>query len=111
VTFHGIALNLTTRLADFELINPCGMPGLRSTSVAAELDRARQSPGSPEVDLGVARAAAVFAQALARHLRVRLVGDVPPEADATAERDELAMLAAGRDGLAGSSPAVAAGAR
>jgi lipoyl(octanoyl) transferase len=37
VTYHGIALNITTRLADFELIEPCGMAGLDVTSVAREL--------------------------------------------------------------------------
>src|SRR5450759_4865570 len=41
VTFHGIALNVTTDLADFDLIDPCGMPGLRSTSLARERQRAR----------------------------------------------------------------------
>jgi lipoyl(octanoyl) transferase len=37
VSYHGIAINITTRLADFDLIDPCGMPGLDSTSVAREL--------------------------------------------------------------------------
>jgi lipoyl(octanoyl) transferase len=36
VTYHGIALNVTTRLADFELIDPCGMPGAEVTSIARE---------------------------------------------------------------------------
>lgn len=36
VTYHGIALNINTRLADFELIDPCGMPGLDVTSIARE---------------------------------------------------------------------------
>ena len=39
VSFHGIALNVTTNLADFDLIDPCGMPGLRSTSLARERAR------------------------------------------------------------------------
>ena len=37
VTYHGIALNITTRLEDFALIDPCGMTGLDVTSVAREL--------------------------------------------------------------------------
>src|SRR5664280_3071698 len=40
VTFHGIALNLTTDLAGFDLIDPCGMPGIHSTSLARERQRA-----------------------------------------------------------------------
>lgn len=37
ISYHGIALNITTRLEDFELIDPCGMAGLDVTSVAREL--------------------------------------------------------------------------
>ena len=40
VSYHGIALNVAPDLADFDLIDPCGMPGLVSTSIAAELRRA-----------------------------------------------------------------------
>lgn len=36
ITFHGIALNINVRLADFGLIHPCGMAGLDVTSVARE---------------------------------------------------------------------------
>ena len=36
VTYHGIALNITTDLADFALIDPCGLPGAQVTSIAAE---------------------------------------------------------------------------
>ncbi|MFL5843151.1 MAG: lipoyl(octanoyl) transferase LipB [Solirubrobacteraceae bacterium] len=39
VSYHGIALNVEPRLEDFELIDPCGMPGLVSTSIARELGR------------------------------------------------------------------------
>ena len=50
VSYHGIAFNVTTRLEDFELIDPCGMTDIRVTSVARELGwsgpRARQSTRS-----------------------------------------------------------------
>ncbi len=39
VSYHGIALNGDPDLADFDLIDPCGMPGLASTSIARELGR------------------------------------------------------------------------
>ena len=41
-SYHGIALNVDVDLADFGLIDPCGMPGLDSTSIAREAGR----PGS-----------------------------------------------------------------
>jgi lipoyl(octanoyl) transferase len=36
VSYHGIALNVTTNLADFDLIDPCGMPEALVTSIARE---------------------------------------------------------------------------
>ena len=78
VSFHGIALNVTTNLADFDLIDPCGMPGLRSTSLARERARAGipgADPDAPPSPESVAQAAAAFAPALARRLRLELVGD------------------------------------
>ncbi len=36
VSYHGIALNVTTDLADYELIDPCGLPDVDVTSVARE---------------------------------------------------------------------------
>jgi lipoyl(octanoyl) transferase len=36
VSYHGIALNITTRLADFDLIDPCGMDDIEVTSIARE---------------------------------------------------------------------------
>jgi lipoyl(octanoyl) transferase len=75
VSYHGIALNVDPNLADFELIDPCGMPGVASTSIAAELAR----PGSAGTRTGTAptvhAAATVFAASLARHLGAALVDD------------------------------------
>lgn len=34
VTYHGFALNVSTRLADFDQIVPCGISGVRMTSLA-----------------------------------------------------------------------------
>ena len=38
VTFHGLALNVTSDLAYFRRINPCGFEASVMTSMAAELD-------------------------------------------------------------------------
>ncbi|MBA3673261.1 MAG: lipoyl(octanoyl) transferase LipB [Gemmatimonadaceae bacterium] len=40
VTWHGFALNVTTDLSYFDLMVPCGIAGVRMTSLAAELDHA-----------------------------------------------------------------------
>jgi lipoyl(octanoyl) transferase len=64
VSYHGIALNVSVDLADFELIDPCGMPGVVSTSIAAErLGTARPLP-RPSTE-SVERAARAFAPAFA----------------------------------------------
>ncbi len=36
VSYHGIALNVTTDLADFDVIDPCGLPDIEVTSIARE---------------------------------------------------------------------------
>ncbi len=36
VSYHGIALNVTTDVADFDLIDPCGLPDVEVTSIAHE---------------------------------------------------------------------------
>ena len=69
VSFHGIALNLAPDLADFDLIDACGMPGVASTSIAAELGG--PPAAMPSADLE--RAAWIFADSLAEQLRARLV--------------------------------------
>ena len=68
VSYHGIALNIDVELRDFELIDPCGMPGLVSTSIAEELGRTAEPPSTAAVE----RAGASFAAAFARELRAPL---------------------------------------
>jgi lipoyl(octanoyl) transferase len=74
VSYHGIALNIAPDLADFELIDACGMPGVRSTSIALEAGPPDRSPSTDDV----AWAAGVFARAFAATLGVELAGDLPP---------------------------------
>lgn len=38
VSYHGVALNVTTDLTDFNLIDPCGMDDAEVTSIAREAD-------------------------------------------------------------------------
>ena len=61
VSYHGIALNVTVDLDDFELIDPCGMPGVTSTSIAVERGDADQLPSTASVE----GAAWLFARAFA----------------------------------------------
>jgi lipoyl(octanoyl) transferase len=76
VTYHGIACNVTTDLADFELIEPCGLTGISVTSVARELgwsgDRARPSTAS------VRAAAERFEAALRTRLDDAVVASTAP---------------------------------
>jgi lipoyl(octanoyl) transferase len=69
VTYHGIALNVTVDLADFDLIDPCGMPGVASTSIAAE----RGDPDAAPTTESVERAGAIFARAFAEAIGAPLV--------------------------------------
>jgi len=73
VSFHGIALNINPDLADFELLDACGMPGVISTSICLELGR----PAEPPSTAMVGRAGATFARALARQLAAELAGELP----------------------------------
>lgn len=86
VTYHGIALNITTRLSDFELIDPCGMPGVVVTSVAREAGWSMRGPTTESVR----DAAAIFAEAFARAL-TEAVAETPAESPAeTAETQPAA---------------------
>ena len=66
VSYHGIALNITTDLADFDLIDPCGMPAAEVTSVARELGWSG-ADAQPSTD-SVERAADYFAAAFEARL-------------------------------------------
>lgn len=81
VTFHGIALNLTTDLADFDLIDPCGLPGIEVTSIARELGWAELHP-QRSTDL-VHSEGLGFAAAFERHLAEAAAG--PGRATAPAQ--------------------------
>ena len=69
VSYHGIALNIDPDLRDVDLIDPCGMPGLVSTSIAEELGRMAEPPTTAAVE----RAGTSFAAAFARELGAPLV--------------------------------------
>jgi len=56
VTYHGLALNVNRDTSLFDLIRPCGLPGVRVTSVHGELDR-----DEPEIS--------AMSGTLIRHLR------------------------------------------
>jgi lipoyl(octanoyl) transferase len=73
VCFHGVALNINPAMADFELLDACGMPGVISTSIATELGR----PNELGSTAAVARAASTFARAFGRRLGAELVGALP----------------------------------
>jgi lipoyl(octanoyl) transferase len=70
VSYHGIALNVSVGLADFDLIDPCGMPGVTSTSIAAERGETTTAPTTASVE----HAARIFAGAFAAELGAPLTG-------------------------------------
>jgi lipoyl(octanoyl) transferase len=74
VSFHGIALNVDADLRDFDLIDPCGEPGLVSTSIAEELGRSAEPPTTEAVE----RAGTIFAEAFAAQLGAPLAGSTAP---------------------------------
>jgi lipoyl(octanoyl) transferase len=84
VTYHGVALNVAPDLTDFDLIDPCGMPGLVSTSIAAELARAGADPSLAMDEAAVGRAAKVFAADFAGRIGAPLAWESPRTMAATA---------------------------
>jgi lipoate-protein ligase B len=102
VSYHGIALNVDPVLADFDLIDACGMPDVVSTSVALEAGRPAEAPSTAAVE----RAGLVFAGAFARAVGVELQWVAPAailagpgevaEADASADLRREPQLAGTR---------------
>lgn len=88
VSYHGIALNVTVDLDDFELIDPCGMPGVESTSIARETGR----PDAPATTASVEAAAAHFVDALADALEAPLGESRPPFGDPADTRRRLTSM-------------------
>jgi lipoyl(octanoyl) transferase len=89
ITFHGVALNVTTRLADFGLIDPCGMVGLEVTSIARELGWVGEA-AEPSTS-GVHDAGRRFAVALERRIRATPPTGRVPDPDDIARRPQDAL--------------------
>jgi len=66
VTYHGVALNITTNLDDFGLIDPCAMPDIETTSIAREAGwpAAQSAPSTASVATAADRFAIDFRSAL-----------------------------------------------
>jgi lipoyl(octanoyl) transferase len=80
ISYHGIALNIHPDLRDFELIDPCGMPGVESTSVAREAGWPDQRTAGAVAGAragSVASAGATFARAFADLLGTTIEGELP----------------------------------
>jgi lipoate-protein ligase B len=64
VSYHGLALNCDPDLSHFDLITPCGLTGIRMTSMAARLGQS----------IGTAKVRPVLAEALAASFGLALGG-------------------------------------
>jgi lipoyl(octanoyl) transferase len=87
VSYHGIALNVSVDLADFELIEACGDPETVSTSIALEAARLTEGPTTESVE----QAAVFFAGALGNRLDAAVNG---PNATPSTARERLENLLA-----------------
>jgi len=56
VSYHGFALNVAAGLPGFDLIHPCGLRGIRMTSVVDQLGRAAPAPARVRSDVAAALA-------------------------------------------------------
>jgi lipoyl(octanoyl) transferase len=64
IVTHGFAYNLTTKLEDFGLINPCGITDRPVTSLEVELKRAEHPDPAPTLETLANHAARLFGQVL-----------------------------------------------
>jgi lipoyl(octanoyl) transferase len=80
VSYHGIALNIDPDLRDFELIDPCGMPGVVSTSIAEELGRTAEPPSTAAVERAAGTFVAAFGAELGAPIRTVQAGELEPRA-------------------------------
>jgi lipoyl(octanoyl) transferase len=80
VTYHGIALNVTTRLDDFALIDACGMPEADTTSIAREADWPvnESTPSTTSVAQAADRFAIDFAEVLQQATKTAEAGKEQP---------------------------------
>lgn len=51
ISFHGLALNVSGDLAPFESITPCGLSGVKMTSMKQELESRNQGESIPQLDV------------------------------------------------------------
>jgi len=92
VSYHGIALNVAPDLADFDLIDACGMPGVASTSIAVEAGRWAERPSIAAVEA----AAVTFARAFARRIGAPLRGHGAEAHEPSTDPSRPPVLAAAR---------------
>jgi len=92
VSYHGIALNVDPDLADFDLIDACGMPGVASTSIARETGRVGELASTAAIE----RSAVIFAAAFATRIGATLTGHGASDAatpDPARGRDDALVAA------------------